>query len=194
MQGALERCGFKVEEGVNNLGLDMSPHADLASSVAFRLAPVLKKSPVAIAKEIHQAHLSRVQIRGAGGACRPLSQLLHEPEVPERCPGSGPGRQRLDRPHDGEGHCGAHLRQSRRAAARGPHPKLRHRRHSGPNTAPGRLHCGCPVLRQRHGPPGGHGGRGLRSLPAGWQQGRPRHSQGLHRRQQGDGDESRDPK
>ena len=52
---ALERCGYKVEEGVNNLGLDVSPHADLASSVAFRLAPVLKKSPMVIAKEIHQA-------------------------------------------------------------------------------------------------------------------------------------------
>ena len=54
LRDALERCGFKVEDGVNNLGLDVSPHADLASSVAFRLAPTLKKSPVLIAKEIHR--------------------------------------------------------------------------------------------------------------------------------------------
>ena len=67
---ALDRCGYKVEEGVNNLGLDLCPHADLASSVAFRLAPVLKKSPVAIAKEIHQAisseykYVERVELAG----------------------------------------------------------------------------------------------------------------------------------
>ena len=70
LTGALDRCGYKVEEGVNNLGLDVSPHADLASSVAFRLAPVLKKSPVAIAKEIHQAispeykYVERVELAG----------------------------------------------------------------------------------------------------------------------------------
>ncbi len=70
LNGALERCGFKVEEGVNNLGLDLSPHADLASSVAFRLAPVQKKSPVAIAREIHQAlsgdyrYVQKVELSG----------------------------------------------------------------------------------------------------------------------------------
>ena len=70
LTGALDRCGYKVEEGVNNLGLDLCPHADLASSVAFRLAPVLKKSPVAIAKEIHQAispeykYVERVELAG----------------------------------------------------------------------------------------------------------------------------------
>jgi arginyl-tRNA synthetase len=55
INAALERCGFAVEPGINSLGLDVSPHADLACSVAFRLAPVLKKSPAAIAREIHQA-------------------------------------------------------------------------------------------------------------------------------------------
>lgn len=55
LKAALERCSYKVDEGVNSLGLDVSPHADLASSVAFRLAPVLKKSPVVIAKEIREA-------------------------------------------------------------------------------------------------------------------------------------------
>ncbi len=55
LHAALGSSGYKVEEGVNNLGLDVSPHADLASSVAFRLAPLLKKSPAAIAKEIHRA-------------------------------------------------------------------------------------------------------------------------------------------
>jgi arginyl-tRNA synthetase len=67
---ALERCGYKLDEGVNSLGLDMSPHADLASSVAFRLAPVLKNSPVAIAGEIHKAlsqerrFIDRVEVSG----------------------------------------------------------------------------------------------------------------------------------
>lgn len=55
LQSGLERCGFGIAEGVNNLGLGASPHADLASSVSFRLAPVLKKSPAAIAAEIHKA-------------------------------------------------------------------------------------------------------------------------------------------
>ena len=30
LHAALGSCGYKVEEGVNNLGLDLSPHADLA--------------------------------------------------------------------------------------------------------------------------------------------------------------------
>lgn len=70
LKTALDRCGYKVEGGVNSLGLDMSPHADLASSVAFRLAPVLKKSPVVIAKEIKEAmpqacsFIDRVQLSG----------------------------------------------------------------------------------------------------------------------------------
>jgi arginyl-tRNA synthetase len=70
LHAALERCGYKVEEGVNNLGLELSPHSDLASSVAFRLAPVLKKSPVAIAREIHQAfgqnfsYVQKVELSG----------------------------------------------------------------------------------------------------------------------------------
>jgi arginyl-tRNA synthetase len=70
LHAALGSCGYKVEEGVNNLGLDLSPHADLASSVAFRLAPVLKKSPMAIAKEIHQAlsqnyrYVQKVELSG----------------------------------------------------------------------------------------------------------------------------------
>ncbi len=70
LKAALERCSYKVEEGVNSLGLDVSPHADLASSVAFRLAPVLKKSPVVIAKEIRQAmpedciYIDRVELSG----------------------------------------------------------------------------------------------------------------------------------
>lgn len=70
LHAALERCGYKVEEGVNNLGLELSPHSDLASSVAFRLAPILKKSPVAIAREVHQAlsqnfsYVQRVELSG----------------------------------------------------------------------------------------------------------------------------------
>ncbi|MDD2755296.1 MAG: arginine--tRNA ligase [Methanothrix sp.] len=70
LHAALERCGYKVEEGVNNLGLELSPHSDLASSVAFRLAPVLKKSPVAIARVIHQeisqnfSYVQKVELSG----------------------------------------------------------------------------------------------------------------------------------
>ena len=70
LKGALDRCGFNVEEGINSLGLDLCPQADLASSVAFRLAPVLKKSPAAIAGEIHQAispefrYVEKVELAG----------------------------------------------------------------------------------------------------------------------------------
>ncbi|VVB64052.1 Arginine--tRNA ligase [uncultured archaeon] len=55
LHSALDKCGFKVEEGVNSLSLESSPHSDLASSVGFRLAPVLKRSPASIAAEIHKA-------------------------------------------------------------------------------------------------------------------------------------------
>jgi len=70
LKSALERCGCNLEDGANPLGLDISPHADLASSVAFRLAPYLKKSPAAIAVEIHQAlpedrrYVDRVEVLG----------------------------------------------------------------------------------------------------------------------------------
>ena len=70
LKSALERCGCNLEDGANPLGLDISPHADLASSVAFRLAPTLKKSPAAIAVEIHQAlpedrrYVDRVEVLG----------------------------------------------------------------------------------------------------------------------------------
>lgn len=70
LTAALDRCGFKVDEGVNSLALEISSHADLASSIAFRLAPVLKKSPALIAREIHQAlpqerrHVDRAELAG----------------------------------------------------------------------------------------------------------------------------------
>lgn len=70
LQSALDRCGFKIEKGVNSLGLELCPQADLASSLAFRLAPVLKKSPAAIAGEIHQAisseyhYVEKVELAG----------------------------------------------------------------------------------------------------------------------------------
>ena len=70
LKSALERCSCNLEDGANPLGLDISPHADLASSVAFRLAPVLKKSPAAIAAEIHKAlpeerhYVDRVEVLG----------------------------------------------------------------------------------------------------------------------------------
>lgn len=70
LEAALERCGFKVEQGVNNLALESSPHSDLASSVSFRLAPVLKRKPALIAAEIHKAipkaykYVDRVELVG----------------------------------------------------------------------------------------------------------------------------------
>ena len=100
LHAALGSCGFKVEEGVNNLGLELSPHADLASSVAFRLAPVLKKSPVAIAKEIHQAlgqnfsYVQKVELSG------PYLNFFMSQKFLDSSPEPGPGRQRLDRPHE----------------------------------------------------------------------------------------------
>ncbi len=70
VRDALERCGFKTVDGVNSLGLDISPHADLASSISFRLAPLQKKSPALIARDIHQAmsqkykYVDRVELAG----------------------------------------------------------------------------------------------------------------------------------
>jgi len=53
---AIERCGFELpSNGENELAMEMSPHADLASTVAFRLAPVLKRNPASIAQEIRDA-------------------------------------------------------------------------------------------------------------------------------------------
>ena len=70
---ALDMCGFKVEEGVNGLSLESSPHADLASSVSFRLAPLSRRNPASIAADIHKAmafvpgpscSLDRVELTG----------------------------------------------------------------------------------------------------------------------------------
>jgi len=47
---ALTDAGFEVDD----LALDESPHADISSSVAFRLAPKLKKSPKQICEAIHK--------------------------------------------------------------------------------------------------------------------------------------------
>ncbi|HEY9204635.1 MAG TPA: arginine--tRNA ligase, partial [Candidatus Methanoperedens sp.] len=46
---ALEKAGFKTSD----LSLSESPHADIASSVAFRLAPEYKKSPKEISDKIY---------------------------------------------------------------------------------------------------------------------------------------------
>jgi arginyl-tRNA synthetase len=52
---AIESCQFEVNASENNLALELSPYADLASSIAFRLAPVLNRKPASIAREIHEA-------------------------------------------------------------------------------------------------------------------------------------------
>jgi arginyl-tRNA synthetase len=70
LQEGLKGCGWKVEDGPNSLGLDVSPHADLSSSVSFRLAPSLKRSPVQIASDLHKAlpgaraYCDRVELAG----------------------------------------------------------------------------------------------------------------------------------
>ncbi|MHC1594485.1 MAG: arginine--tRNA ligase [Methanotrichaceae archaeon] len=55
LRDSLDRCEFesmKREEGTIDLELEMSPHADLASTVSFRLAPVLMRSPASIAEDL----------------------------------------------------------------------------------------------------------------------------------------------
>ncbi len=47
---AVEKAGFVAED----LALTESPHADLASSVGFKLAPKYKKSPKEISEKIHK--------------------------------------------------------------------------------------------------------------------------------------------
>jgi len=70
LQEALKGCGWKIEDGPNSLALEISPHADLASSISFRLAPSLKRSPVQIAAEVHKAiaegrvYCDRVELAG----------------------------------------------------------------------------------------------------------------------------------
>jgi len=71
LNDAIKRCGFQVPEGeVNKLALDISPHADLASSVSFRLAPSLRKSPASIAADLHKAlsgdlrYVDRIELAG----------------------------------------------------------------------------------------------------------------------------------
>jgi len=47
---ALKDAGFEADD----LALDESPHADISSSVAFRMAPKFKKSPKQISEAIHK--------------------------------------------------------------------------------------------------------------------------------------------
>ncbi len=54
IRSALDGCGFELPAtGTNDLQLEISPHADLASSVAFRLAPLEKRNPRVIAEDIY---------------------------------------------------------------------------------------------------------------------------------------------
>lgn len=64
---ALSDAGFKAED----LALDESPHADISSSVAFRLAPKYRKSPKLICDEIHKniritpdSYIDRAEVKG----------------------------------------------------------------------------------------------------------------------------------
>ncbi len=60
LRDAMDRCGFVLPEtdariNGNELLLETSPHADLASTISFRLAPVLKKNPAKISQELLEA-------------------------------------------------------------------------------------------------------------------------------------------
>lgn len=55
LRDSLDRCEFESmirEEGTIDLALETSPHADLASTVSFRLAPELRRSPASIAEDL----------------------------------------------------------------------------------------------------------------------------------------------
>jgi len=60
LRDAMDRCGFLLPEtggkvDGNDLLLETSPHADLASTVSFRLAPVLKRKPADISRNLLEA-------------------------------------------------------------------------------------------------------------------------------------------
>ncbi|MHC1630715.1 MAG: arginine--tRNA ligase [Methanotrichaceae archaeon] len=56
LSDALDRCGFaSTENRANDLALETSPYADLASTISFKLAPLLKRSPASIAQELKDA-------------------------------------------------------------------------------------------------------------------------------------------
>jgi len=60
LKNALDRCEFELPEmdkdnSKSNLALEITPRADLASTISFRLAPLLKRSPISIAQELKEA-------------------------------------------------------------------------------------------------------------------------------------------
>ncbi|MCR3884558.1 arginine--tRNA ligase [Methanotrichaceae archaeon M04Ac] len=60
LRDAMDRCGFLLPEtegkvNGNELMLETSPHADLASTISFRLAPILKRKPADISQKILEA-------------------------------------------------------------------------------------------------------------------------------------------
>lgn len=56
LRRAVIGCSFELSaKGTNDLQLGISPHADISSSVAFRLAPVLKQSPKSISDLLYAA-------------------------------------------------------------------------------------------------------------------------------------------
>jgi len=66
LRDAMDRCGFVLPEtdakiNGNDLLLETSPHADLASTVSFRLAPLLKNNPAKISQELLEAMVTDEQ-------------------------------------------------------------------------------------------------------------------------------------
>ena len=85
LRDALDRCGFPLPEADgkvegNELLLEMSPHADLASTISFRLAPVLKKSPAEISRRLQEA----IVLEGKGTVDRAEAMASAWTEIPNR--------------------------------------------------------------------------------------------------------------
>ncbi|MGC9515238.1 arginine--tRNA ligase [Methanocrinis sp.] len=60
LRDAMDRCGFVLPETEakidgNELLLETSSHSDLASTISFRLAPLLKRNPAEISRELTEA-------------------------------------------------------------------------------------------------------------------------------------------
>ena len=181
LKSALDRCGFKIEKGVNSLGLELCPQADLASSLAFRLAPVLKKSPAAIAGEIHQAisseyqYVEKVELAGPYLNFFMSRKFLNTVLDQALADNAWTGRMKdqvivehTSANPDGPLHVG-HIRNSV----------------IGDTLVRILRRAGCSVDAQYYindRAARGHGYRAATTSPR-WQQSRPCHSQGLHRRQ-----------
>ncbi len=54
LKEGLDRCGWSLPAN-SNLQLDISPHADLSTTIAFKLSSMLKKNPKEVAAEVYNS-------------------------------------------------------------------------------------------------------------------------------------------